>query len=137
MYRCDGFSLSSRKCLCSQDQVKENMSSLPECMSRVSKTQAVYISCPALLQPGLIPFPFLVLLAGQLKALSEDLQLFLLLCQNIGGCHLKGYFAERLETCVQLQMNCPCPGENLGHCVQILVTHSTEPCTWLCCWPAV
>lgn len=43
-------------------------------------------------------------------------------------------FCRKLETCVQLQMKCPCCGENLGHCDPILVMHSAEPCTWLCCW---
>lgn len=129
MYRGDGSSLSSTKCLCSQDEVKENLSSLPEHMARVSKTQTMYVSCPALVQPDPIPFPFFVLLAEPLKALSEELQLLLLLCQNFQGRHLKGCFAERLETCIQLQMNWSCPGENLGHRVQILVTHPMEPCS--------
>lgn len=91
------------------------------------------VSCPALVHPRFIPFPFVVLLAELLEAQSEVLQLFLLLCQNFEGCHLKGCFAERLENCVQLQMNYPCPGENLGHCVQILVINSME-LMWLCCW---
>lgn len=95
-------------------------------MSRVSKSKTMCVSCPALVHPRFIPFPFVVLLAELLEAQSEVLQQFLLLCQNFEGCHLKGCFAERLENCVQLQMNYPCPGENLGHCVQILVINSME-----------
>lgn len=88
--------------------------SLPEHMSKVSKLQTMCVSCSSLVQPRFIPLPFFVLLAELLEAQSEALQLTLLLCQNFEGCHLKGCFAERLETCVPATNELSLPWRKLG-----------------------
>lgn len=132
LYGCDGSSLSNRKCLCSQDEVKENLLSLPELMSRASKPQTMFA---AVLWCSLDLFCPLFCPSGRaIEGSTRGAAAHSLALPEFRRVSPERLFCRKLETCVQLQMKCPCCGENLGHCDPILVMHSAEPCTWLCCW---
>lgn len=103
-------------------------------MSRVPDTDNVCLLPLSLVELGLIPFAFCVLLAGPTEALSEELQLFLF-CKNFEGCYLMGYFKERLATSVS-SCKWAAPWWAKGTMPRPQPLISVEPCVWLWWWSA-